>query len=377
MDRRLQDYARQRRETPGAPTELHPVNRKLLLQQVRDFYPVARPPSRPINVRAVWWAWARLATVGIGTAAVVVMAFFAWREFQVGPSQMARLEPAKPEATTFSADKASSLSMAARSEVRVDAINSERVSEPQGLLAKNPLADREGDRPEWTDGAKKAAVVGASAAPAAHATPAPSPQSAGFASSPAAGLTLDFVQTSMGEGASAVTELTRSRRLELSPRSKAADLSPALLRRFQINAVDGQLDVRDGDGSVYRGSILPVTLGGEPGAAVPGSRPVGGSPIEGVQGNSLNSQAMIAGLYRFQAQGSNRSLRQWVVMNGYLSNAAGSMKDADPLPVNQQPTAASALGRSQAWEIQSRIQLGTQTPTTLRARQAPIAQTPP
>ncbi len=395
MDRPLREYARQRRETPGAPGDLHPAQRQVLLQQVKESYPRARTAQGP---RKAWWAalgWPRWAMGGV--AALILGLGIRWSLHEPTPStpQMASL-------STESLDRSSSELAASPPAVGVPPMaDAVKPSSDLGLAmrAERRVSEAAAVPAKAMPPPPAPAPVVAAAAPASSAAPASEPVMLGkqvaVPASPSADALavgqagqvalhedrvnqsrwiLEFAQVPGTEALTDATSLAKSRSPELARRKRAEPAT--VLKSFRFTSQDGQLDLQDADGSIYKGSILPVSVAEQsiPQAGKPSSL---ASSVESLQGNALSSPATVAGLYRFQAQGSNRSLQQWVNVTGYLSNSVA---------LSQAPAQAATRGFRQAgapdpnpgvsWQIESRVQLGTQAPSALRARQVPTISSP-
>lgn len=83
IERTLNEYAQKRRDQAGAPMELHPVNRKLLQDEVRSTYAQAAAPAPS---RSPFWSmfWRRLALAG-SFAALFLMVSLVWRDMHRPP----------------------------------------------------------------------------------------------------------------------------------------------------------------------------------------------------------------------------------------------------------------------------------------------------
>lgn len=395
MDRPLREYARQRRETPGAPRDLHPAQRQVLLQQVKESYPRARTTQGP---RMAWWAalgWPRWA---LGGLAVLILGLgVRWSMHEPSPStpQMASLSKESLDASS---------SELAASPPAVGVAPVADAAKPSAELSLAMRPERGASAPpaapaKAMPSPPAPAPVLAAAAPASSVAPASEPVMLGkqvaVPASPSANALasgqvgqvalredrvnesrwiLEFAQVPGTEALTDATSLAKSRSPELARRKRAEPV--AVLKSFRLSTQDGQLDLQDADGSVYKGSILPVSVAEQSNAQA--GKPLSlTSSVESLQGNALSSPAMVAGLYRFQAQGSNRSLQQWVNVTGYLSNSAAISQVQSQAPTRGfRQAGAPDPNPGVSWEIESRVQLGTQSPSSLRARQVPTIPAP-
>lgn len=386
MDRPLREYSRHRRETPGAPGDLHPAQRQVLLQQVKESYPRAGTTQRPRTAWWVSWGWPRWALSA--TALIVLGLGIRWslHEPSAVPQQMASLsreslDASTPQAATpppplaapmaDRAAPASDLGLAMKQEkpaARVMSAPTPAPAAPPDVATASPAPS--GGR------AQDVVMLGKQLATDNVGTPTPRFAALREARNDEARWTLEFAQVAGVEAGTETTSLAKSRSPELARRKRTEPVP--VLKSFRFSSQDGQLDLQDADGSIYKGSILPVSVA-EQAAQQAGKPSSAGSVVESLQGNALSSPATVAGLYRFQVQGSNRSLQQWVNVTGTLSNSLANTQAQTPLRAFRAPNPTDP-NAAVSWEIESRVQLGTQAPSLLRARQiapAPAAASPP
>ena len=178
------------------------------------------------------------------------------------------------------------------------------------------------------------------------------------------GWKLQFEQVAPGNVGKVAADLSSPANLNLS-RAKSLQ-TPGVLLSFGFHYKDVALELREPDGSIYRGSMTPVTVAELTPQTPPNSKSPPKSSPDAVQGNAMNSPVLIPGLYRFQAQGSNQTLKQWVVVQGQLSQAKSN---ATLLGI-----AAPSADRGYGWEIQSSVRIGAEAPLSMTARQTSITQ---
>ncbi|MBI3870022.1 MAG: hypothetical protein HY299_15980 [Verrucomicrobia bacterium] len=427
-EQRLKDYSRRRREDPAGPGPLHPATRRLLQQQARESYP---PPSasQELSHSTPWWkAWIRgprLVALG-GVAVLMIVAVLTLRHggaptatqyAQIAPpdspppsqpvSPARQIPPAASPPTT--APGRPNLPVQAADEARrrgvVAQLDDPRRPPPLDALmtppAPSPARDKDGGANPPSGRAEIALFAKEQTAPAPVQPPAPTPSPALSAPAPTvarAALSasppslqqlsdasladnttwnLSFEQVPASRASGVALDLTEPSKLGLA-RAKKSQPS-AVLQSFSMSYQNGSVAFQESDGSTYRGSLTPVTVDELAAQQPPQSRALATRGLEAVQGNALNSQAMVSGLYRFQAQGSNRSLRQWVVLQGQLSNAvAGRSSQVLGVVPQSQTVNAPALRdpRAEGWEIQSSVRVGAQSPVNLNARQVAPGASP-
>ncbi len=99
IEKALRDYARKRREQPGAPEGLHAANRRLLQAEVQRSYGASSHPNPQVEKRLAWWfRWQGLAS--LGTAVIALCGVVVWWAYQDSSSQMQLAQGALPLQTS-------------------------------------------------------------------------------------------------------------------------------------------------------------------------------------------------------------------------------------------------------------------------------------
>ncbi len=394
MDPLLRELARKRREQSGAPTSLHPANRRVLQAEVRAVH--GGKGGKGEKPSAWWFRWQSWA--GLGTAAVALLALAFWwpdgRSERV--EKLAKLErsyaspaptsPATLPLGSIAESEQLGLSKGKGVEPRYASTPAPPVAATDATEAKNladrdQLATRAAERRDGSDLADlKSAANNPSqnesrskqlSAPAVAKTPKdqnvnllqPDPGSAGLPLQ-AVTLQLNFVQV-LPSLQARKEDLVRgekpARPAEPAPVGTltGATISTQVLSRFALNYANGSAEVVDHDGSVYRGSLQPVLAedAANPRNSIANAA---ASNRQQVQGNALGSPVVQAGNYRLLVSGTNRSLQRAVVMEGNLQNVA------TPAPPPAE-LGGSLPSYQFTWQLDSTVKVGQASAWPFRA----------
>ena len=357
IDAKLRDYARKRRAAVDLPGTIHGASRGLLQSEVRKVY---GPGAAPASPRSWWFRWPGLATLG-GAVAILCVGLVVFSEV---PSS----KPDSGNGNVYAVADAMPLSelpkLSQQGETRSADFklrlreSAAKASEPlkEGTLAPSAPA------PTLTVASAGTAVASESlrrelAPPSAVSLQSPNRTQLFFANA--------------DSPSDARLSLVRSDR----DKGKAGGATTAVgtvLREFELSYSDQTALIRDADGSIYGGAISPITSSEADVGALKKSQ--GPKQVEEVQGAGMNSPVVIAGRYRVDLVGTNRSLNQRVVLQGQLINRQAPALDLSAnsiqkpaSPAAQRTQAASQLGST--WEFQSSVSLGTQQPVQFNAFQ--------
>ena len=90
MEKALQEYARQRRATPGAPETLHGATRQLLQGEVKRVYGSNEASSQRSQQHVAWWfRWQGLASLGTAVVALCLGVIWWASQHSAPPTQLA------------------------------------------------------------------------------------------------------------------------------------------------------------------------------------------------------------------------------------------------------------------------------------------------
>ncbi|MBL9169162.1 MAG: hypothetical protein JNN07_15585 [Verrucomicrobiales bacterium] len=418
IEKALRDYARRRREQPGAPEGLHAANRRLLQSEVQRSYGAPSHPNPQVEKRLAWWfRWQGLAS--LATAVIALCGVVVWWAYQDSGSQMQLAQGVLPLQTSENRrnlSEATDLNQPSPLKKRAESEpNSSRYSSvPPPPAAVSPPNLSPSLPPVVSSPAAPAAVAADAIAeqpkrPAESArtpetrlasAPAPAPPSPAAARRDRGGLgetataakdlalpaqparveTLHFRQVSE-ETPLAKSEFSRAQSLEREKR-KPNPQDQGVLNEFRIQHSHGQLTILDQDGSEYRGYLSATPEPDRLGLAT-STKPSSRGNTLSQPGNQETGSAEAVGStqYHFLASGTNRSLQQPMRLEGQLrssrplqspalSNTHGSPQVTSKL---QTSTAGSATETASglSWEFQSAVSIGTQRPVNLKAIQIP------
>lgn len=434
IEKALRSYAQRRRQEPGAPGPLHPVNRRLLQAEVTRIYP--QPGSnkpQPTNHLAWWFQWQGLASLGM--AVLLLCAGVVWWAAQNSPqttelalagksedaSTRQALAPPEPARRGMVAapPSAQGISPAAPSADRARGLD----APPAGLrdtkdVQIQPLETRalpgvalSVGAPAGSASASRDASRGLAAEPSAPATtplqtatvlsapitvlpspgrsfasaeiaPTPAPVLANPTDTATASAHFIAFQQVTADQVPALASLKRQSE-PAKPKAENSLAGKPVLQQFRLERNQDQVTIRDGDGSEYRGYVVESPSP----ARTAGPRP-NPNPQETARRAAKSppavSPAPSEASYRFKAQGMNLSLQQPLVLEGQLvpltpnqapsaSGAAASQIDR-PDRLQQAPRTSTNLRDVSGlvgWELQSSVAIGTQRPVAVKAIQVP------
>lgn len=350
MDKPLQSYAAQRREQAGTPAELHPATRRLLQAEVAKLRAAAPASSSTSWLRWVEQFWPRLAAVSVvlvaGVAAVLV---FRGGDPLEPPMQLAKKEiadaPAASQPTKEEARKREDFSM------EIAAVSAPAAPAP--LMLKDETAGAPGLGRAMESREKRletpvelARTVQLVAPPARLEEAKTSADTSLNAAAPQA----FFFKQKAGPTAVSQDGFTRSRFANIPLAGKT--IQPALapvLATFAMEQSGDQLRLVDADGSIYDGVIqlaapasnlnyLAANLAGQPTLAEADKSDalqLNRRSLAVTIGQAAASTNSSNSSWNFRVTGTNRTLRQSVIVDGVLEgsmlpNATAASKPAGP-----------------------------------------------
>ncbi|HHY84255.1 MAG TPA: hypothetical protein GYA07_01780 [Verrucomicrobia bacterium] len=317
IEKLLRAFAQKRREQAGEPFELHPVNRRLLQDEVARFRRTGRAAS--------WWGWIRNPRFASALAAAVVLGacttLLLLREredrseismasqYKDSRTQPAPLEQAADETSL------SDLGLAAPAkpmeEVRTMSV---------AVATAVPRGDVEQDR------AGRAAEL--AAVPSAAATDAVPEATA---------------NRSVGLAGSAAALTGPERRFRRV--TDGAERGESVLQSFRLRQSNGRLQVIDADGSVYEGTIV----------AAPARQAFGDTTPP-----AQREQSFVEA-FQFQVSGTNFTLRAPVLFTGAFvppTNVVDAIAAGEDVRREAMQRPATLGGQ---WRVEGTVVVGTNT----------------
>jgi hypothetical protein len=381
MDEWLKACADQRRREQGAPFELHPATREMLLAEAARACPAAG--SSETNNNLVWlgrW-WPRLAwgaTVFAGSVFILLVLRAPNPPKPLPSSMPARsdqpLERAKPATSERSVAKAADetlLQPTAPAPVK----ESVRAMSPQDYAMAKALAPA---APMPAPTASPAPKDPETALVRRYGLAAPTSASAAKAK-PSSELRRDKTAVALAMPEPSITqsqtENARQRfsNVDVRDRYRRNFNSPAglpVLNSFELEQNGSQVRILDADGSVYEGRITPAlapqgqagnrqTVSAPPAAARAQTARLVADPNAGLAQSSDNDAS--AAFYNFRAVGTNRTLNQRVVFSGNYQGTANAPSQAANNLASQTAFSAAnnqAAAGTQMQSNQRRSQIG-------------------
>ncbi len=403
MDELLRAYAKKRREQGEAPDEIHPATRRLLQDEVRRTLGARKDSEGAGAERWRRWRWPMIA---MGGGAVAMLFAFAMLN-----AQLDRLAPAHESAAQHrendfrlnavkkgmpelagrsgSADRSLGSRKRELSEAPLPAAQAPQLTEPRSG-ENSPLANGYSGTPSNIYPASPAPATSPLLSDAATAptTPAAAPPAsvpaAIVADSLAGGEALPSAQAkaaneSLGQQRSSFQQnLARpagavgganfdssAQNFVRAAKDSAADPAPNLLSNFQMSRAGQNVSIVDGDGSVYKGTVVAKEGGAFSRQAVQKAK----QPAVGTDEN-----------WNFNVSGTNRSLQQSIIFNGNVQTLSGDFTNnvfgrnqaafggARRSGISRQNAAASA---SNAARISGTVQVGKSNQFEIEANQPP------
>lgn len=418
IEKALRDYARKRREQPGAPEGLHAANRRLLQAEVQRSYGASSHPNPQVEKRLAWWfRWQGLAS--LGTAVIALCGVVVWWAYQDSSSQMQLAQGALPLQTSDNRrnlseatdqNQLSLLTKRTESEPNLSrfssvppppaAVSPPNLSPSLPPLVSSPAAPAAVTADAVAEQPKRPAESARTPEPRLASAPAPAPPSPAAARRDRGGLgetgttakdlalpaqparveTLHFRQVSE-ERPLAKTEVSRAQSLEREKRA-FNPTDQGVLNEFRLQHSHGQLTILDQDGSEYRGVLSAAPEPARLGLAT-STKPSSRGKTISQPGNPETGSAESVGStqYHFLASGTNRSLQQPMRLEGQLRSSRPLQSPAlsnthGSSPITSKPQASMAVSATETanglgWEFQSAVSIGTQRPVNLKAIQIP------
>jgi hypothetical protein len=345
MEAWLKAYRQQRLDQWNeAPVELEEPTRAMLMAEVRRQNP-ATHASEPT------FGWLRWALGGM-TAAIVALGISSLSQFQSESDSMAQANPGSPESN--SQIKAGTADAVSRDEAKASAEAETAVGVmggmSRGMAAKGSVPGSPGN--SGTVQAVPSKI--APSQPAPRPTPVrnmPSRQNIAMENgnyyNHAREMRLNFSHQSRARSG-----IATSRKM-----AKQKELPKPVLVNFELKRVGNTIRVLDGDGSIYTGAVIneetlpeaeelqAMALGqpgeGGEGGGIARSSSAGaggfapGKPVADASKLRRGSQAF------FRVEGTNKTLKQLVILEATLDNLVFNKKDADKPAVAMAPRPAS------------------------------------
>jgi hypothetical protein len=313
IEKRLQDYAKQRREAMGEPLELHEATRAMLQAEVQSVYGKSAETTekQPENEGfPTWLGWAVVgATVGLLAIAINLIP-----QKTAENSDFAKITPNTPE----------------MAKVSVDPMTEDTIGEKQSQSQEGVGQARSEGKGNVAEAVSPARL----AAPHIAATP-------GFSGLVQA---QPRVAAFTANDKSAYFDNQRAMRqnfarMRKAPTKKSAMPAP-VLASFQIEREGNEVRVVDQDGSVYTGTVIneeefaeAESKQEESAQKLPVEAPGGGVNIAGAPPRptvapvrlqpgvaTVAIRAVPRGRFYFRASGTNRTLGKPVVVEATLDN---------------------------------------------------------
>ena len=357
MEKTLKAYADQRRAEAGAPAELHPATRRLLHGEI------ARQRPAQSTTRAPWWHqlnsfWPRMAAASV----IVIASFLTFRGAREEDSVERLVRQEAPTSTTAAAADDALLAKQAKLQDELDrkspaparrllapaapvpttapppanepvmlAEQREKSGEARVDLRRNKeLMDAVGtaltDRPASAPlPAQKPAVTELSSVTRAAAVPAIVP-----AKSESEALVA-------GNAGQALNWFAKRDAVNATSKDKAlAVTTTTVLDNFAVEQVGDQLNLIDADGSTYTGVLETFTAAESNAVLEAGKKIQNGRDVQlGFAGSApAEAKQSTGNAYRFRASGTNRTLRQPVIVDGVLEGTPVAVSNLGVNSVN-------------------------------------------
>jgi len=326
IEKLLRACAEKRRRAAGPPFELHPVNRRLLQDEVaRTFGDQSRSGHRfPFLSARFWrrWAWGFAALAALGLIVRLMLpattpsrpsALLAKSEKlpAIGappPAQFSSTQPAGSASAPAETSAPAVLSKLVSADVRTDA--------PRGLALESEFARVRTQ--------EEAAIASRVVLPAEPAGAASAPSSTSF---PFAGQPVFAQDSSATRSMQQFVQIPRDRAAAEASLRRASPAT-SILASFRVEQRGPEVRVIDHDGSVYTGS---VELAQAPAAMnlIPADK---AAPLNMFKysaddraarpGSSSRTEARAVPNYLFRVTGTNISLSQQVVFSGQMTPLA-------------------------------------------------------
>lgn len=352
MDKTLKAYAEQRRAQAGAPAELHPATRRLLHGEI------ARQ-RKPAAASASWWHrlntfWPRLAAASV----IVIASFLTFRgardEMPVVENLVRQVSPAPVPASGAAAEAEDSVALSKKLEERGE-LSVERRDPVRRLAgatppAPAPVAPPPASRPvllavdkeksagapvelrRMADSLDAVAEVKRTESPA---LPAQKPALAELALVTAKSEPEAAAAGNAGQLQARNWFIKRDAAKQDAKDKMSFGTTGAVLDNFAVEQVGDRLNLIDADGSTYTGALESpafadsntVSLAGKTMTAEPARE----SRSAYTTTAAAESKQNAGNAYRFRVSGTNRTLRQPVLVDGVLE---GSVVPASNLVVD-------------------------------------------
>ena len=314
---------RKRRAEAGAPAELHPATRRLLQGEVARLRPTPAPVSVP------WWQrlngfWPRIATASV----IIIASFLTFRSThdETSVEQLVRRDEVKLAPEADNASLAAYSVTQERREVSSAPAAPAFVPSPVTLELLQAKEQAAAPAPLRRKVEAAGALVGATQTDR-PAMPAQKPALTDLsavtqvAQQPAA-VTANAEAESVAGNAGQARNLFTKRGVALTDakEKKLAETTSAVLDNFAVEQVGDQLNFIDADGSTYTGAldfiaITETNVALQVGKAVQQSKD---APSGNLSPASVEAKQNAGSAYRFRAIGTNRTLRQPVIVDGFM-----------------------------------------------------------
>ena len=358
MEAWLKAYRQQRLDQWNeAPGELDEPTRAMLMAEVRRQNPAASAtPEASTETPAPTLGWMRWALGGM-TAAIVALGISSLSDFNNSKSGPDSLAQASTGSTEAKDENQARITDAPAENLKRDDI-AKAVAEAEsvgggmgGVASRGSVAGSPGI---------SGTVQAVSPQPSQVAPTHPAPRSANVRNMPARQnvkmangnyynhareLQLNFTQQSRARSGVAASRMMMAKQKELP--------KPVLVN-FELKRVGNTIRVVDGDGSVYTGTVIneetlpeaeerqalalaePGEGGGGEGAGFAGGGSAGPARFAPGKSVAISSKMRRGSQAFFRVQGTNKTLKQMVILEATLDNSVFSKKEAD------KPSAAMA-----------------------------------
>ena len=318
MEKRLQDYAAQRREAMGEPLEMHEATRAMLQAEVQSVYgkPAENAKKQPETEGfPAWLGWA----VGGASVGILAIAINLIPQITTENGDFAKNTPNTPNSPEMA-------------KAGVDPMAADSVAEKTSQAAMGAgqaRSEGQGNTAE-TVHPSPLALSGAPGAPGFTGPRQPKPRVASFTAND---------KSAYFDNQRAMRQ--NFARMGNAPTGKSAMPAP-VLASFQIEREGNEVRVVDQDGSVYTGTVIneeefaEAEQKEETAKKIPNEAPGGGIGIAGAPPRptvapgapvrlqpgvaKISIRAVPRGRFYFRASGTNRTLGKPVVVEATLDN---------------------------------------------------------
>lgn len=359
MDKTLKAYADQRRAEAGAPAELHPATRRLLQGEVARQRPAQSSPAAP------WWQrlnsfWPRMAAASV----IVIASFLTFRGAREETSVEKLVRQESPASTTMGAADDALLVKQMKPQDELDRKSPEPTRRLVAAVAPTPdpttapppanepvmLAEQKEKSGEARVDLRRnkelrdAAGTTLADRPALVPAPAQKPAATELSSvtravaAPAIVAAKSEAESLVaGNAGQALNWFAKRDAVSAASKDKALAVTTAsVLDNFAVEQVGDRLNLIDADGSTYTGALEAYVLVESNTVLEAGKKVQLGKEVQlgFVSSTPAEAKQSVGNAYRFRASGTNRTLRQPVIVDGVLEGTPVAVSNLGVNSVN-------------------------------------------